>query len=141
MSRSCSGRPLGQGLATAAGSLGSGRTRARTRSTVFAGVCRVPLCVAATAAAAPPTATTADVDWLEREFAKAGCAILPRTTHPVDLWQVRDYGLRLLEGPQAGPVHVSSYFPRSGETPAGGVEGELVYCGAVPTLQLSANDE
>ena len=81
------------------------------------------------------------VDWLEREFAKAGCAILPRTTHPVDLWQVRDYGLRLLEGPQAGPVHVSSYFPRSGETPAGGVEGELVYCGAVPTLQLSANDE
>ncbi|HVI16802.1 MAG TPA: hypothetical protein VM712_00390, partial [Gaiellales bacterium] len=80
------------------------------------------------------------LDWLEKEFAKAGCQILPRKTHPVELWEAQDYGLQLLEGSNAGPVHVSSYFPRSGETPAGGVEGELVYCGALPPLQLSAND-
>jgi hypothetical protein len=80
------------------------------------------------------------LDWLEKEFARAGCQILPRKTHAVELWEAQDYGLSLLQGPNPGPVHVSSYFPRSGETPAGGVEGELVYCGAVPPLQISAND-
>src|SRR3954469_22590460 len=60
------------------------------------------------------------IDWLEREVSSAGCRIPPRKTHPVELWEVQRYGLRLLEGSKPGPVHVCSYFPRSGETPRGG---------------------
>jgi hypothetical protein len=78
------------------------------------------------------------IDWLETELTRAGCSLLPRDDKELVLWEAQRYGLDVLDGPAAGPVKVAAYFPRSQETPAGGITGPLAYGGVAPTLSLSA---
>ncbi len=73
------------------------------------------------------------VDWLQEEFERAGCVVLPRIEHELDLWEAHRFGLDVLDGAAAGPVRVSAPFTRSGETPQAGIEARLVY-GGVPPL-------
>jgi hypothetical protein len=77
------------------------------------------------------------VDWLEQEFIDAGLKMLPRDNFKTDRWLAQQVGLDILSGPSAGPVKVATYFPRSQETPAGGVTGPLVYGGTAPTPSIS----
>jgi hypothetical protein len=80
------------------------------------------------------------VAWLEREFAKAGCRLIPCDVYETSRWLAQDAGLELLEGAAAGPATVASYFPRSQQTPPGGVTGPLVYGGALPPLSVDGGD-
>lgn len=80
------------------------------------------------------------VDWLQREFVKAGCELLPCDVYETSRWLADAVALEILDGPGAGPVNVASYFPRSQQTPAGGVAGPLVYGGTLPTLSLNGGD-
>jgi hypothetical protein len=77
------------------------------------------------------------VDWLEQEFIDAGLQMLPRDDYTTDRWLAQQFGLEILGGPSAGPVQVATYFPRSQETPPGGVTGPLVYGGTAPAPSLS----
>src|SRR5260370_27220993 len=86
-------------------------------------------------AAAP--ADGASVDWLEREFIATGLTTLPRDNFTTDRWLAQDVALDILNGSSAGPVKVATYFPRSQETPPGGVTGPLVYGGTAPAPSLS----
>src|SRR5260370_29504432 len=86
-------------------------------------------------AAAP--ADGASVDWLEREFIATGLTTLPRDNFTTDRWLAQDVALDILNGPSAGPVKVATYFPRSQETPPGGVTGPLVYGGTAPAPSVS----
>jgi hypothetical protein len=78
------------------------------------------------------------IEWLETELTRAGCSLLPRDDKELVLWEAQRFGLDVLDGPAAGPIRVASYFPRSQETPAGGITGPLAYGGVAPTLSLSA---
>jgi len=80
------------------------------------------------------------IAWLEQEFVKAGCELLPCDVYQTSRWLAESYGLELLDGPSPGPVTVASYFPRSQQTPAAGVTGPLVYGGTLPTLSLNGDD-
>lgn len=80
------------------------------------------------------------VEWLEREFAKAGCELLPCDVYETSRWLAEDVRLNVLEGAGAGSVNVASYFPRSQQTPPGGVTGPLVYGGTMPVLSLNGSD-
>ena len=53
---------------------------------------------------------------------------------------MESFGLDVLDGTGAGPVNVASYFPRSRETPPGGVVAPLVYGGAVPVPGVNGAD-
>lgn len=88
------------------------------------------------------TGSTAHNDflaWLKQEFANAGCQILPDVAYPCFLWEAKSWGLEVLEGIQAGPVPVASYYPRGGETPEGGVVGKLIYAGRAPQPSFSGD--
>jgi hypothetical protein len=80
------------------------------------------------------------IAWLEREFVKAGCRLLPCDVYQTSRWLAESWGLQLLGGPSPGPVTVASYFPRSQQTPAGGVTGPLLYGGTLPTLSINGDD-
>jgi hypothetical protein len=80
------------------------------------------------------------IAWLEQEFVKAGCELLPCDVYQTSRWLAETYSLQLLDGPSPGPITVASYFPRSQQTPAGGVSGPLVYGGTLPTLSLNGDD-
>jgi hypothetical protein len=77
------------------------------------------------------------VDWLEQEFIDAGLQMLPRDNYKTDRWLAQQVGLDILGGPHAGSVKVATYYPRSQETPAGGVTGPLVYGGTAPAPSIS----
>lgn len=77
------------------------------------------------------------IDWLEQEFIDAGLQTLPRDNFTTDRWAAQEVGLDILSGPSVGPVKVATYFPRSQETPAGGVTGPLVYGGTAPAPSIS----
>lgn len=77
------------------------------------------------------------IDWLESEFERAGCLLLPHDQHKMELWEVDKWSLDLLDGLAAGPVRVAAYLPRSKETPSGGVTGKLVYGGSAPAPSLT----
>src|SRR4051812_901500 len=79
------------------------------------------------------------IEWLEREFAAAGCELLPCDVYETNRWSMQSHGLDLLEG-TPGPGKVASYFPRSQETPAGGVTGPLVYGGTAPAPSVNGAD-
>jgi hypothetical protein len=81
------------------------------------------------------------IDWLEREFTKAGCVMLPREEWPLTVWEASGHRLDLLDGDRAGPVPVTGYFPRSQETGPGGVTGPLIYAGAAPAPALDTGGE
>jgi hypothetical protein len=80
------------------------------------------------------------VDWLSGEFDRAGLQLLPRTPYTTDRWLAESWGLDILEGSGAGPVDVATYYPRSAQTPPGGVSGPLVYGGTVPLPSVSGTD-
>ena len=81
-------------------------------------------------------AHNAFVAWLEDEFVKAGCTLLPCDVYETSRWEVGTFGLTV----DADPVKVATYFPRSKETPAGGVTGPLVYGGAAPQPSFNGTD-
>jgi hypothetical protein len=85
-------------------------------------------------------AHNAFIAWLEREFTAAGCDLLPCDVYETSRWEVGRFGLDVLDGDGAGPVKVGTYFPRSKETPAGGVTGPLVYAGSPPQPAINAGD-
>lgn len=80
------------------------------------------------------------IAWLEEQFTTAGLELLPCDVYETERWLAEDYGLELLEGPDAGAVQVAAYYPRSQLTPTGGVTGPLVYGGSAPALSLSGDD-
>ncbi len=72
--------------------------------------------------------------WLEREFVKAGAQLLPCDVYDYERWSVGRFGLDVAG---SGPVRISTYYPRSQETPAAGVTGPLVYAGVLPAPSAS----
>jgi hypothetical protein len=80
------------------------------------------------------------VKWLEEEFLAAGLELIPRDVYDTDRWLADRADLTVLDGTGAGPVAIGSYYPRSQETPAGGVTGPLVYGGALPALSASGTN-
>jgi hypothetical protein len=66
------------------------------------------------------------IDWVQGELERAGCLIYPRDQKPFTYWNARRWGLDLVGGATPSPVKISSYFPRSGETPEAGITGKLV---------------
>jgi hypothetical protein len=66
------------------------------------------------------------IDWVQDELERAGCLIYPRDEKPFTYWDAQRWGLDVLGGATPKPVKVSSYYPRSGETPGAGVTGKLV---------------
>ncbi len=80
------------------------------------------------------------ITWLEREFTKAGCQLLPCDVYQTSRWEVERFGLDVLDGAAPGAVKVATYFPRSKETPAGGVTGPLVYAGSPPPVSFNGTD-
>lgn len=81
------------------------------------------------------TATSAHrqfIDGLADGFRHAGLGV-QRDPHPFQQWLAQRWSLDVLSGPAAGSVPVASYYTYSGRTPPGGVSGDLVYLGAVPT--------
>jgi hypothetical protein len=80
------------------------------------------------------------IEWLEREFAAAGCELLPCDVYETHRWEMQRFGLDLLDGSAPGPVKVASYFPRSQETPPAGVTGPLVYGGTAPGVSVNGAD-
>ncbi|MCW3027255.1 MAG: hypothetical protein JWN81_466 [Solirubrobacterales bacterium] len=80
------------------------------------------------------------IAWLQTQFTKAGCSVLPPDPHPLTLWQARRYGLEVLGGASPLIIPVSSYYPRSGATARTGVTGKLVYLGAGPPVSISPGD-
>jgi hypothetical protein len=80
------------------------------------------------------------IAWLEREFTNAGLTLDPCDVYETERWLAQQVGLTMLDGASAGPVMVGGYYPRSLETPIGGVTGPLVYGGAAPALSVSGTD-
>jgi hypothetical protein len=80
------------------------------------------------------------VAWLEREFVRAGLELIPCDVYETQRWLEQQVDLTVFEGIGAGPVRVGSYYPRSQETPLGGVAGPLVYGGTVPAPSISGTD-
>jgi hypothetical protein len=80
------------------------------------------------------------IDWLEQEFTAAGLQMLPRDNYTTDRWLAQQVGLDILSGAGAGPVKVGTYYPRSQQTPAGGVTAPLVYGGTAPVPSVSFTD-
>jgi hypothetical protein len=83
---------------------------------------------------------SAYIDWLEGRFLDAGLQMLPRDNYVTDRWLAQQVGLDILDGSSAGPVKVGTYYPRSQETPVGGVTGPLVYGGVAPVPSISFTD-
>jgi hypothetical protein len=77
------------------------------------------------------------IEWLEREFVAAGLQLVPCDVYETSRWSEEQFGLDLLDGSAPGPVTVASYFPRSQQTPAGGVTGPLVYGGTMPAPSMN----
>jgi hypothetical protein len=80
------------------------------------------------------------IRWLERELVSAGVKLTPCSSYEMTRWSVGDYGLRILDGPSPGPVRVATYYPRSQETPAHGITGQLVYGGTAPAPSVNSTD-
>ena len=80
------------------------------------------------------------IEWLQDEFVKAGCTLLPCDSYQTSRWLAETVTLEILEGLHAGPVTVASYFPRSQQTPDQGVSGPLVYGGILPALSVNGGD-
>lgn len=80
------------------------------------------------------------IEWLQDEFVKAGCKLLPCDVYQTSRWLAETVSIDILEGSGVGPVTVASYFPRSQQTPAQGVRGPLVYGGTMPALSMNGSD-
>jgi hypothetical protein len=80
------------------------------------------------------------IAWLEEAFTRAGLELIPCDGYHTERWLAATYGMEVLEGPQAGPVRVAAYYPRSQFTSPAGVSGPLVYAGSAPPLSVSGTD-
>jgi hypothetical protein len=80
------------------------------------------------------------VSWLEDEFEQAGLTLTAPDPYTTDRWLMQSFSLEVLEGAGKGPIDVATYYPRSQETPAGGVSGPLVYGGVAPALSINGAD-
>jgi len=82
-------------------------------------------------------AHTTFVEFLATHLKEAGLDVA-REHYTLPRWEARRYELTI--SPASGAsfkAPVTSYFPYSGETPASGATGELVYAGHSPTFNLS----
>ena len=70
----------------------------------------------------------------------AGVELLPCSSYETTRWSVGEFGLEVLGGPHPGSIEIATYYPRSQETPAAGIEGPLVYGGIVPIPSFNVND-
>jgi hypothetical protein len=78
------------------------------------------------------------IDELERQWSAAGLAVT-RDRFSFTRWLARSWSLQLLDGPGAGSVPVSSYFPYTAPTGPNGVTAPLVYVGPVPVPSITGN--
>jgi hypothetical protein len=72
-------------------------------------------------------AHNAYVDWLEREFVRAGFTLRPAYEFQYTTWQPGRARLHVLDGPSAGPVTVSFPYVRSASTGREGITAPLSY--------------
>jgi len=82
-------------------------------------------------------AHTQFVEFLAAELQSLGLD-LTRDHYTFPRWEAKRWGISVRPAPgEAFRIPVTSYWPYSGQTPAEGVTGELVYGGTHPTYQLS----
>jgi len=77
------------------------------------------------------------IEFLAKSLGAAGLDV-SRDHFSFPRWEARRWGI--LVTPQTGSLFaapVTSYFPYSGQTPASGVTGELIYAGTAPKFDLS----
>jgi hypothetical protein len=81
------------------------------------------------------------IDWIEQGLVQAGCKMLPRDQFGFTRWLAKRWGLEILDGTATRRVPVAAYAAYSGQTPPGGVTGELAYVGTLPELGLPGNPQ
>lgn len=82
-------------------------------------------------------AHTEFVEFLAAHLKEAGLEVA-RENYKLPRWEVRRWEIRITPASGAAfPAPVTSYFPYSGQTPAAGVSGDLVYAGHNPDFDLS----
>jgi hypothetical protein len=81
-------------------------------------------------------AHTTFVEFLAMELKRIGLDVV-RERYTLPRWDARRWEIAITPASGAAfKVPVTSYFPYSGQTPAGGVTGELVFAGRNPTFTL-----
>ncbi len=83
-------------------------------------------------------AQNAWIDQLEHDWTHAGVTV-SRDRFTFTRWLADSWSLSVLDGPGAGPVPVSSYFPYTAPTTPAGVTAPMVYVGPVPLPSISGN--
>ena len=80
------------------------------------------------------------IAWLEEELTAAGAEMIPCSSYELTRWEVGKWELDLLDGAGAGPVQLTSYYPRCQETGLEGVTGPFVYGGTLPVPSINEGD-
>ena len=84
------------------------------------------------------TAHSKYVDFLDSHLRASGLDVA-RVNYKFNRWEAHRCAIEVVSAEKKKfSAPVTSYFPYSGQTPAGGVTGELVYAGTNPTFNLSA---
>jgi hypothetical protein len=78
------------------------------------------------------------IDRLEQDWTAAGVTV-SRDHFRFTRWLAESWSLNVLDGPGAGPVPISSYFPYTAPTSPAGVTAPIVYVGPVPLPSISGN--
>jgi hypothetical protein len=78
------------------------------------------------------------IDRLEHDWTAAGVTV-SRDHFTFPRWLASSWSLNVLDGPGAGPVPISSYFPYTAPTSPRGVTAPLAYVGPVPLPSISGN--
>jgi hypothetical protein len=84
-----------------------------------------------------PTGSPAHLQWIQQladALRKAGVQNLATPSFTFTKWTPHSWSLTVLDGPNAGPVSVSTYAAYSGATPAGGVTAPLAYFSGVTSF-------
>ncbi len=82
-------------------------------------------------------AHTTFVEFLASHLQEFGLEVA-REHYTLPRWEARRWEIKVTpSGGKSFKAPVTSYFPYSGETPASGVTGELVYAGHAPSFNLS----
>jgi PA domain len=83
-------------------------------------------------------AHTEFVNWLATQLQLSGLHV-EQDHYSFPRWDAKRWEITVAGQPAgAAKIPVTSYFPYSGQTPAAGVSGELVYAGANPDFKLDA---
>lgn len=78
------------------------------------------------------------IDQLEQDWTAGGVSVT-RDHFTFPRWLAESWSLDVLEGPGAGSVPISSYFPYTAPTTSAGVTAPIVYVGPVPLPSISGN--